>query len=58
MSKQELSYHVMDLPLVRRTFANVDVVGFYRRSYLTLKTGDDHTIVYSDRKEYSAYVET
>jgi len=37
MSKQELSYSVMDLPLVRKTFANIDVVGFYRRSYLTLK---------------------
>ena len=57
MSQQKLSYHVMDLPVVRKTFANVDVVGFYRRSYLTLKTDDDRTIVYSDRTLYSAYAE-
>ena len=57
MSKQQLSYHVMDLPLVRKTFENVDVVGFYRRSYLTRKYDDDRTIVYSDRTEYSAYAE-
>lgn len=36
MSTQEMSYHVMHLPLVRKTFANVDVVGFYSRSYLTM----------------------
>ena len=57
MSKQELSYRVMDLPVVRRTCANVDVVGFYRRSYLTLSTADKRTIVFSDRTEYSAYAE-
>lgn len=56
MSKQQLAYHVMDLPLVRRSFADVDVVGFYRRSYLTLKE-EDRTIVYSDRTDYSAYAE-
>jgi len=40
MTMQELAYHVMDLPAVRRTFSNVDVVGFYltttvRQSTLT-----------------------
>ena len=28
MTKQELAYHVMDLPAVRHSFANVEVVGF------------------------------
>jgi len=57
MTKQELAYHVMDLPAVRRTFSNVDVVGFYHRSNLMLSSDDDRTIVYSDRTEYSAYAE-
>jgi len=57
MSKQQLSYHVMDLPLVMKTFEHVDVVGFYRRSYLTQKYDDDRTLVYSDCTEYLAYAE-
>jgi len=56
-SKQKLAYRVMDLPLVRKTFENVDVVGFYRRSNLSLRRSGDRTIVYSDRTEYSAYAE-
>ena len=57
MTKQELSYYVMQLPDVRRSFADVDVVGFYHRSYLNLSSSDGSTIVYSDRTEYSAYAE-
>ena len=57
MTKQKLAYHMMDLPVVRRTFANVDVVRFYNWSHLSLSSGDDRTIVYSDRTEYSAYDE-
>jgi hypothetical protein len=57
MTKQQLAYHVLDLPTVRRTFTDVAVVGFYRRSYLTLQDKDGETIVYSDRTEYSAYAE-
>lgn len=57
MSKQELSYRVMDLPLVKRMFTDVDVVGFYRRSYVTISSGDDSTIVLSDRTDYSTYAE-
>jgi len=57
MTKHELSYYVMQLPAVRRSFADVDVVGFYHRSYLNLSSSDGSTIVYSDRKEYSAYAE-
>jgi len=57
MTKQELAYHVMELPEVRRSFSSVDVVGFYRRSYLNVSSADGGTIVYSDRTEYSAYAE-
>ena len=57
MSKQELSYRVMQLPMVMRSFTNVDVVGFYRRSYLNIPGPEGNTIVYSDRTEYSAYSE-
>ena len=32
MTKQELSYKVMGLPDVRRSFPKVEVVGFYRRA--------------------------
>jgi len=56
-SKQELAYNVMGLPKVRRTFADVGVVGFYHRANLTESTADGKTIVYSDRTEYSAYAE-
>jgi len=56
ITKQELAYNVMQLPTVKRPFANMDVVGFYHRS--TLKVAyNDSTIVYSDRTEYSAYAE-
>ena len=57
MTKQELSYKVMDLPPVRRSFAEVAVVGFYNRANLTVTGDDDKTITYSDRTEYSAYAE-
>jgi len=57
MTKQKLAYHMMDLTVVRWTFTNVDVIGFYNRSHLSLSSGDDRTIVYSDRTEYSVYDE-
>jgi len=58
MTKQELSYHVMQLPDVKRTFTNVDVVGFYHRAYLNISSAnDDGIITYSDRTEYCAYAE-
>ena len=53
MSKQELSYRVMDLPVVRWTCANVDVVGFYCQLYLTLSVVDKQTTVFLDHTEYS-----
>lgn len=58
MSKQELAYRVMGLPPVRRSFADVHVVGFYHRANLIQKMEEnERTIVYSDRTEYSAYAE-
>ena len=47
----------MDLPAVRRSFADIGVVGFYKRSNLTTTGKNNKTIVYSDRTEYSAYAE-
>ena len=57
VSKQELAYKAMDLPLVRKTFADVNIVGFYRRATLVPSEKDSSTIVYSDRTEYAAYAE-
>ena len=57
MSKQELSYKVMNLPDIMKSFANVDVVGFYKRANLQVPYDDQQTIEYSDRTEYSAYAE-
>jgi len=55
ISKQELAYKVMQLPDVMKSFASVDHVGFYKRANLQVPHGDDYTIEYSDRTEYSAY---
>ena len=57
ISKQELAYKVMQLPDTVKSFANVDVVGFYKRANLQVPYDDQNTIEYSDRTEYSAYAE-
>jgi len=57
ISKQELAYRVMNLPLVDKSFPVVDVVGFYKRANVKLATDEYGTIEYSDRTEYSAYAE-
>jgi len=57
ISKQELSYKVMNLPEIRKSFADVSVVGFYPRANITQSVGDSDVIEYSDRTEYSAYAE-
>jgi hypothetical protein len=57
MSKHELAYKVMNLPVVRRSYPDVNVVGFYRRANVTQSMEDDDVIIYSDRTEYSAYAE-
>ena len=56
MSKQELSYKVMDLPVIRKSFSDVSIVGCYRRADL-IQHFDNDVIVYSDRTPYSAYAE-
>ena len=56
MSKHELTYKVMDLPVVKKTFNDVDIVGCYRRANL-VQTFDNESIVFSDRTPYSAYAE-
>jgi hypothetical protein len=47
----------MNLPDVRRSFADVTVVGFYQRANLKMAVDDDSTIEYLDRTQYSAYAE-
>ena len=56
-NKQELSYKVMNLPEIMTSFANVDVVGFYKRANLQVPYDDQQTIEYSNRTAYSAYAE-
>jgi len=57
ISKNELAYKVMNLPNVSKSFANTDVVGFYKRDNLRVPYDDEFTIGLSDRTEYSAYAE-
>jgi len=47
----------MSLPDIMKSFANVDVVGFYKRANLQVPYDDQYTIEYSDLTEYSAYAE-
>jgi hypothetical protein len=60
LTKQELAYRTMDLPVVRSTFPTINVVGFYNRATLIERferdTGEE-IVEYSDRSEYSAYSE-
>jgi len=57
LSKQELSYKVMDLPEIRKSFYDVPVVGFYPRANLIQSDGESSEITYSDTTEFSAYAE-
>ena len=57
LTKQELSYKVMDLPEVERSFAQVKVVGFYKRANIKEALDDENVIEFSDRTPYSAYAE-
>jgi len=60
VSKSELSYKALDLPVVMKTFPDVKVIGAYNRASI-LETVDREThedvVEYSDRSEYSAYAE-
>ena len=58
MTKQELSYKVMGLPEIRRSFPAVEVVGFYNRANIKETIEDEEDIIeFSDRTAYSAYAE-
>jgi len=57
MSKMELAYRVMHLPVIKRSYNDVSVIGFYHRANLNQRSSDGKTIIYSDRTEYSAYAE-
>jgi hypothetical protein len=56
LSKHELSYMVMDLPVIRKTFSDVGIVGCYHRASL-IENIDNEAVVFSDRTDYSAYAE-
>jgi len=58
ISKHELAYKVMNLPDVVKSFCDVDVVGFYQRANIQVPYDDEHTIEFSDRTEYTAYLLT
>jgi hypothetical protein len=59
MTKHELAYNVMDLPKVRKSFANVKVVGCYPRAVIieSAPNSPDGVVQLSDRTEYAAYAE-
>ena len=57
ISKSELAYRVIQLPDIMKSFAQVDVVGFYNRANLHVPYDDEFTIELSDRTEYMAYCE-
>ena len=48
---------MMMLPEVRKSHADVAIVGFYRRSNIVQSLADEKEIVFSDRTDYSAYAE-
>ena len=60
VSKSELSYKALDLPVVIKTYPDVKVIGAYNRASIVEKidreTHED-VVEYSDRSEYSAYAE-
>ena len=57
ISKNELAYRVAQLPDILKSFANIDVVGFYKRANLHVPYKEEFTLELSDRTEYMAYSE-
>jgi len=57
ITKHELAYRVMNLPLVCRSFSDVSIVGFYKRGNIRVTNDDESVLEFSDRTEYSAYAE-
>lgn len=57
VTKHELAYRVMNLPMVCKSFTDVSIVGFYKRGNIKLTNERENIIEYSDRTEYTAYSE-
>ena len=57
MGKVEVAYRVMQLPLVSKSFNDVEVEGCYWRATLLKSTFNQNEFVYSDRTKYAAYAE-
>jgi len=52
ISKQELPYHVMNLPVFDKSFPAVDVVGFYKRANIKLATDEYGTMIEYELVEF------
>lgn len=57
MSKHKIAYRVMQLPLVIKSYANVQVVSCYWRATLVRSPQNKDLWVYSDRTACAAYAE-
>ena len=57
MSKFEVAYSAMQLPLVMKSFDDVEVEGCYWRATLLKSPYEQDTLLYSDRTKYPAYAE-
>ena len=57
MGKVEVAYRVMQLPLVSKSFNDVEVEGCYWRATLLKSSFNQNEFVYSDRTKYAAYAE-
>ena len=57
MSKLEIAHRVMQLPLVIKSYSNVEVVSCYWRATLLQSSYDKNVWVYSDRTKLAAYAE-
>jgi hypothetical protein len=57
MSKMEVAYKVMRLPLVAKSFPDVEVDGCYWRATLLQSRFEPGVTVYNDRTKYAAYAE-
>ena len=57
MSKLEIAHRVMQLPMVMKSYSNVEVVSCYWRATLLQSSYDKNVWVYSDRTKLAAYAE-
>ena len=57
MSKLEIAHRVMQLPIVMKSYSNVEVVSCYWRATLLQSSFDNNVWVYSDRTKLAAYAE-